>query len=61
MTADKITNNIVFSEQLDARILRVERKFKDDIFYAKDIVELGKAEDNFLKELKDIFNIYRKD
>ena len=59
MTADKITNNIIFSERLDARILRIERKFRDDIFHAKDIIELGKAEDNFLKELKDIFNTYR--
>ena len=61
MTADKITNNIIFSEQLDARILRIQRKFRDDIFYSKDIIELGKAEDNFLKELKDIFNTYMKD
>ena len=59
MTADKITDEIIFSKELDGKILSIERKFKDDIFYAKDIIELGKAEDNFLKELKDIFNTYR--
>ena len=56
MTADKITDEIIFSRELDGKILKLERKFKDDIFYAKDIIELGKAEDNFLKALKDIFN-----
>ena len=61
MTADKITDEIIFSEELDGKILKLERKFKDDIFYAKDIIELGKAEDNFLKGLKDIFSTYRKD
>ena len=61
MTADKITHEIIFSRELDGKILKLERKFKDDIFYAKDIIELGKAEDNFLKGLKDIFNAYEKD
>ena len=61
MTADKITDEIIFSKELDGKILKLERKFKDDIFYAKDIIELGKAEDNFLREIKDIFNTYKKD
>lgn len=56
MTADKITDEIIFSEELDGKILKLERKFKDDIFYAKDIIELGKAEDNFLKGLKEIMD-----
>ena len=56
MTADKITDEIIFSKELDGKILSIERKFKDDIFYAKDIIELGKAEDNFLKELKEIID-----
>ena len=61
MTADKITDEIIFSKELDGKILKLERKFTDDIFHAKDVIELGKAEDNFLKELKDIFNTYKKD
>lgn len=60
MTADKITNNIIFTEELDAKILNIERKFKDDIFYAKDIIELGEAEDNFLKLLKEVIKEYVK-
>lgn len=57
MTADKITDEIIFSKELDGKILKLERKFKSDIFHAKDIIELGKAEDNFLKGLKDILSI----
>lgn len=60
MTADKITNNIIFTEELDAKILNIARKFKDDIFYAKDIIELGEAEDNFLKALKEVIKEYVK-
>ena len=56
MTTDKITDEIIFSKELDGKILSIERKFKDDIFYAKDIIELGKAEDNFLKGLKEIID-----
>ena len=56
MTADKITDEIIFSKELDGKILSIERKFKDDIFHAKDIIELGKAEDNFLKGLKEIID-----
>ena len=56
MTADKITDEIIFSRELDGKILSIERKFTDDIFHAKDVIELGKAEDNFLKGLKEILD-----
>lgn len=63
MNSYKITDEIIFNPDLDEKIMKLVRKYKDDIFYASrepdEYKALGEAEDNFLKGLKEII-IYDK-
>lgn len=63
MNSYKITDEIIFNPDLDEKIMKIVRKYKDDIFYASresdEYKALGEAEDNFLKALKEVM-IYGK-
>ena len=54
MTKDKITNKIIFSEEIDGKILNLVRKFNDDNFYADNLYKFGENEDNLLEGIKDL-------
>lgn len=63
MNSYKITDEIIFNPDLDEKIMKIVRKYKDDIFYASkqpdEYKALGEAEDNFLRALKEVM-IYGK-
>ena len=63
MNIYKITDEIIFNPDLDEKIMKIVRKYKDDIFYASresdEYKALGEAEDNFLRALKEVM-IYGK-
>ena len=63
MNSYKITEEIIFNPDLDEKIMKIVRKYKDDIFYASkqpdEYKALGEAEDNFLRALKEVM-IYGK-
>ena len=63
MNSYKITDEIIFNPDLDEKIMKIVRKYKDDTFYASkqpdEYKALGEAEDNFLRALKEVM-IYGK-
>ena len=64
MNSYKITDEIIFNQNLDEKIIKLVRKYQHDIFLASresdEYKALGEAEDNFLKLLKEVIKEYVK-